>query len=286
MPKAAPRDRRVESLILAEIDGLCATALRELAPGGMPADSSPFETISYFAAIQSARLPSNREFISSVYKKGAEEFMRLSTVSADRIKSLMDQYSRETGEPTNVSPESMVEAVRGNHLEVVVNELPFITHIFKTAEFLSEFLRTLTWEILVAPSERGFILCDDPVVIVPPKGVRHVGFGIPGSAKYFPLTRNLCLRFGDVGQTFRFRNVDRETVRLINQNIAANSTRFIMGPVRAQLETVVLRSASVEIDATPRYTFETTKQDDNGSLQKMTQNPRRYFYSGNSSQAP
>jgi hypothetical protein len=33
---------------------------------------------------------------------------------------------------------------------------------------LKEVLLELDWEVLIAPSETGFITCDCPVVIVPP----------------------------------------------------------------------------------------------------------------------
>src|SRR5260370_40238993 len=95
---------------------------------------------------------------------------------------------------------------------------------------LSRLLGTLDWEILVASDETGFILCDCPVVIVPPKGSAHVGFLIRGSAKYFPLTRSLCLRLDDRGRSRKVRKIDREVVRIVNQNIVASSERFIMVP--------------------------------------------------------
>jgi hypothetical protein len=285
--QGAPSDRRIESLALASVDGACATALRELVPGKMPADSSTFETIAYFAAIQHARGPSQRDFISMLYKNGIEELMRITAANVDRMKSVMEQYRRDTGKTIDVSPESMVEAVHENHLEVVVNERPFIHHMFKQAESLSKlFFEALVWEILVASAETGFILCDDPVVIVPPKGVADVGFLVPASVKYVPLTRILCLRLGDFGQTFRYRSVDSKTVSVINQNIAASSSRFIMGPVKEQLETIVLSSGSVDMDPRPRFTLETTEVTDDGSLQKITQNPRKYFYLDNATQAP
>jgi len=87
--------------------------------------------------------------------------------------------------------------------------------------------------------------------------------------KYFPLTRSLCLRLGDTGSAFEFRRVDRETVRLINQNIAANSERFIMGSVRLQLETIVSRSGSTQMDSSARFTVEKVEEDESGSIDEV-----------------
>jgi hypothetical protein len=276
-PDDGPRDQRVESLAMATADGFCATALREVASGKI-SDSETLVTIGYFAGLQSSRLPSMETFIKANYKKAAEEIMRLTSTSVERMQSTLDQYAEKTGEAITVSAESMVDAVRGDHLDVVVNEGPFLQHIFKHAESLNKLFVRFSWDILMASDKTGFILCDDPVVIVPPRGVTAVGFGIPGSVKYFPLTRKMCLRMGDFGRDFRYRNVDGETVRAINQNIAANSSRFIMGPVREQLERIVVRSSSIEMDLKPRFTLQTVQQDDDGSLQMLSQNPRRYFY--------
>ncbi len=143
---------------------------------------------------------------------------------------------------------------------------------------LSRILGKLNWEVLVASDQTGFLLCDCPVVIVPPKGSNEVGFVVPGSAKYFPLTRGLCLRLGEPGGSRKFRNIDSEAVRLVNMNIAANSERFIMGPSRVQLEHVVARSGSAAMESTPRFIVETVQSDDDGALQKISMQPRRYFY--------
>jgi uncharacterized protein DUF4238 len=284
-PDAAPKDQQVELMALSLADGYCATAVRELVPGDPPSFET-LVTIAYFAGLQSSRLPSVGKFISAIYKKGVEEMMRLTSVSVERMQSTLDRYAEKTGEAITVSAESMVEAVRDNQVEVVIREVPFLRHIFQYATFLNKQFIQFSWEILVASPDRGFILCDDPVVIVPPRGVTAVGLIIPDSVKYFPLTRSLCVRMGDIGDMFRYKDVDRETVRVINQNIAANSSRFIMGPVIEQLESVVLRSASTTMDSTPRHTIETSDQNDDGSLQKISTNPRRYFYLNNARIAP
>ena len=67
----------------------------------------------------------------------------------------------------------------------------------------------------------------------------------------------------------------------MNLNIAANSERFIMGHSRVQLENIVVRSVCQNIESVPRFTVEAVESDDNGSLQKLSSYPRRYFYPKN-----
>jgi hypothetical protein len=279
----APRERRIETVCLSLIDGMGSTAIRELLSGNASRDA--FDALAYFIGVQFSRLPATGKAISSLYVRGASEVMRLMAVDVGRMQSVLDRYARETGEAIGVSAESMVDAVKQNGIEVVATEVPFLQNIFTMAEDLSDVIVRLDWQILVAPPQTGFIICDSPVVVVPPRGTDDVGFMVPGAVKYFPLTYRHCLRLGDEGGAFGCRKVSKETVQVINYNLAANSERFIMGPEKPQLVSVVLRSKSVDENSTPRFTVEATKQDDDGSLQKVTFQPRRYFY-GKGPQAP
>jgi hypothetical protein len=46
--------------------------------------------------------------------------------------------------------------------------------MMEQAVILTRLLMRLDWEVLVASDETGFIICDCPVVIVPPKGSDQV----------------------------------------------------------------------------------------------------------------
>ncbi len=284
-PEHGARDRRLESLVLSAVDGVAAAAIRELRVGEKP-EYSTVDAISYFIGVQFNRLPSMAKLVSDMHRKGAEEVMRLLAVDVERMKHAVEDYASKTGESVDVTPESMVEAVRGGHIQVSVSEVPWLRGMFEHAEFLSSVILKFVWQILVAPPESGFVTCDSPVVVVPPTGVTAVGFAIPGTVTYFPLTRRLCLRLSHNGPV-GYKHVDRETVRIVNHNIAASSERFIMGAMKAQLESVISRSQSTDQDAVPRFTLDTPQEDSDGSLQRVTFNPRRYFYLKNGSgQAP
>jgi hypothetical protein len=283
-PEHGVRDRRLESLVLSVVDGVAAAAIRELRVGRTP-EFSTADAIAYFVGVQFNRLPSMAKLVSDMHRKGAEEVMRLLAVDVNRMKSAVEDYTSKTDESVDVTPESMVDAVKGGHIEVSVSEVPWLKGMFKHAESLSKLILKFVWQILVAPPESGFITCDSPVVVVPPAGVGAVGFAIPGTVTYFPLTRRLCLRLSHNGP-FGYRHADRETVRIVNHNIAASSERFVMGAVKAQLEGIISRSRSTDQDAVPRFTLDTPQEDEDGSLQRITFNPRRYFYLKNGSGQP
>jgi hypothetical protein len=280
-PENKPRDMQVELKILSTVDSLGFAGIRDFLMGKPSNDAE--QQVALFMAFQWSRVPSISRDIRATYAKAIEELNRIAFANVERAKALMERYARDTGEAMNVTPESMVEMVRGKHVEITATEVPFLTNMIEQSMSLARLLIRFDWEVLVAPDETSFIICDCPVVVVPPKGSVQVGFAVPGTAKYFPLSRHQCLRVGKQGRMRRHKRVDKETVRIVNQNIAANSERFIMGPSRVQLENVVSRSKCERIESTPRFILETVSSNEDEALQALSAQPRRYFYPKNGS---
>ncbi len=280
-PENKPVDMQVELKILSVVDSMGCRGVRDFQIGRPNSEAE--QSVALFMAFQWARLPTISRDIRATYAKAIEELGRIAFANVERAKAVMEKYVRDTGESMNVTPESMVEAVQGKHVEFVATEIPFLANMMEQAVSLAKLLTRVDWDVLVASSETGFVICDCPVVVVPPKGSDDVGFLVPGSAKYFPLSRHLCLRLGEPGRARKHRRIDKESVRIVNQNIAANSERFIMGLSRVQLENIVSRSGSARMESTPRFIIETIESDEDGALQKISSQPRRYFYPKNGS---
>ena len=279
-PQGAPKDQRLESVALAQVDGDCATGVRTLLSplAGLPG-LYVRSLVALFVGLQYSRLPSMREYVTTIWGRGAKEMMRLMSVNEDRMQSAISQYESDTGDKIAVSAQTMVEAIQRDGVAIVVNEVPFLRSIFDTAKIVAETVVQASWQVIRAPAETGFVLCDAPVTVVPPWGVRQIGFHVPGVVTYVPLSRAACLRLsGPRRHSLRYREADSNTVDLINQNIAANSDRFIMGPEKQELETVVARSHCAASCGTPRATFRRHAQNDDGSYEIVTMNPRDYFY--------
>ena len=278
-PDGKPPNMIVETKVLRLVDSAGSMGIRDFLTNKPSAHAE--EELAIFVAFQWTRVPTMSRDFRKTYAELIGELSRVAFANVERARSLMDQFAEETGKVLDVTPESMVDDVREKKFEIVATEAVFLGNMLEQATKLAPVLLRLDWEVLVASSETGFITCDCPVVVVPPKGSDQVGFVVPGSAKYFPLSRALCLRFGEPGRRRRVRKLDRESVRLVNLNIGANSERFIMGPSRAQLENIVSRSATERMEAIPRFIVETVESDDSGSLQKLSSQPRRYFYPKN-----
>jgi hypothetical protein len=284
-PDNKPPDMQVEKKILSMVDNAGFQGIRDFLVR-KPSRAAEEET-AIFMAFQWTRVPAmSRDFRAS-YARMIQELSRLAFLNVDRVKTVMEQYERDTGKKIEVEPEAMVEAYPGEKFEITATETAFLTQMMQQAASLAKVLMGLEWEILEVADGTGFILCDCPVVVVPPKGSDQVGFAVPGSAKYFPLSRSLCVRLGGQGRKRSFRKLGKEDVRIVNLNIAANSERFIMSPSKTQLENIVQRSGCAAMENTPRFIVETVEADDDGALQKISAQPRRYFYPRNGSlQAP
>jgi hypothetical protein len=280
-PDNKPRDMLVEKSILNMVDNAGFQGIRDFL-AGKPSSAAEEET-AIFMAFQSTRVPTVSRDMRATYARMIQELGRIAFLNVDRAKAVIERYERDTGKKIEVAPESMVEAYPGEKFEITATETVFLTHMMEQATGLAKLLMSLDWEILEAADDTGFILCDCPVVVVPPKGSKQVGFVVPGSAKYFPLSRHLCVRLGEPGNKRSFRKVGKEDVRIVNLNIAANSERFIMSPSKTQLENIVGRSGCAQMENTPRFIVETVEADDNGALQKLSSQPRRYFYPKNGS---
>jgi hypothetical protein len=279
-PQGLRKDQRLESVALAQIDGDCATGVRTLISplAGLPGHYIS-SLISYFVGLQYSRVPSMREFVTTMWERGTKEMMRLTAVNEGRMQTQIDRYERDTGDRIEVSAKTMVEVIQRDGLKVVISEVPFLKNVFRMAELVANTVIRASWQVLRAPQGKGFVLCDSPVIIVPPQGVRRVGFFVPGAVTYVPLSRGVCLRLSNtIRPQLRYTEVDKPTVTLINQNIAANSVRFIMSRTKEELEAVVALSRCEEPYATPQATFERHAQDDDGSFEVVTVNPRNYFY--------
>lgn len=271
------RDPRIETGWFSKIDGDGAEAIRQFRKNHLSDEWR--EAFSIFMSQQITRTPVFRRSILASQRIMAEEFLRLSFSDVERARQMMERHGNHR-DTEKVSPESMVEAVTGNHIEVEITEVPFLTHMIEQVKFLWPLLHSFNWTILKAPQETGFITCDYPFVLIPPKTHPTLtGFGYPGTVMLFPLDRRMCLHMEGRGWATKFISITKSDVRLVNQNIAVNSERFIIGPYKTQLERIIARSGTAAPDPNARATVEMVMADADESLTKMTFWPiRKYFY--------
>lgn len=202
-------------------------------------------------------------------------------VGADGQRFLVSALVGEEASPpltVDISPELLVESAKTGGIKIKATEIPFLSSLGEQAKNIAQILADLKLQILISPPAVGFILTDNPFTIVPSRTDKRVGIVNFGTYTYIPLTRTICLRYGMTGRN-EFYLLEREDVRLTNQNLAVNSERFVMGPSGQQIESVVRRSESTTMDPSPRFVLDKFVDTDGGIIQQLTQlQRRRYFY--------
>jgi hypothetical protein len=267
----------VETEFLRKLDGVASSAIRRLLSALGTPGPDLITAIIYFAALQFLRVPANKEMISMTYESGVKDFIDIAFANTERAKVMIEDYETGTGKKLDITPEAMVKLAKGG-TKIVATDLPFIRNVVEQASFIANVFGKMDKQVLISPEQVGFILCDNPVTLVPLQGSGPSGFLTPGSYVYTPLTRSLCLCFGQAGSGAGPRKIDRETVRLINENTAINSDRFVMGPCKIQIESVIRRSGSSDVNNQPRWTTTRTIDEKGGILRALKAQPRRVRY--------
>lgn len=274
------RNRYVEQEWLSRVDGDAASALRQFETGVL-LDDEWKESFSVFMAQQITRGPAFRNLTFDNFRLMREQFLRIGLTDVVRARQLLENYRGATRDPAaeRVTAEQLVEDVAQGRVPVTVGNESFLIQMVRQVESLARWIVGFDWEVVQSPAETGFILSDYPFVLVPPSGRPDAfGLGFPGTTKYFPLTRRLCLRMKDPGYAFSYRRVDKHAVRIINQNLAVNSERFIMGPSREQLEHVVSRSGTQAMPVLPRTMSHVVETDRDRGLIGFTFWPNRIYF--------
>jgi hypothetical protein len=276
-PKGRPRDRRIETQYLSKVDGMSARTFADFAKDGT-LNPERLGSFIFFLALQYSRVPANGEMITATNQAGAQALMEVAFANVDRAKRVIADYESSTGKKLAIDVEQMVKDVREKRFEVMATEVPFLESLWEHTKTIYLAVINFEWELLQSPPQTGFIITDNPVTLVPPAKATSVGFGVYGTSTYLPLTRGFCLRLGVASVRERFVNLDTESVRHINQNLAINSDRFIMSAERLQLESVVNRSGSTDLSRVPRFRLERIPDPKGGILQMITSLPRRPDY--------
>lgn len=214
-----------------------------------------------------------------IHEAGANDLMEVAFANVERAKAVMNDYAAAAGaELAGVTPESMVKAVKSGSIKAVATEMPFIKSVVEHTDLIVKVFNALDIKILISPPQVGFVLSDNPVTMAPPPGLSVAGFKSPGTFIVVPLTRGLCLRLGQPGSGTGPKDIDRETVRLINENTAINSERFVMGPSKIQIERIIRRSGSTDVNGKPRWITTKTLDAKGGILRQLVAQPRMVRY--------
>jgi hypothetical protein len=129
---------------------------------------------------------------------------------------------------------------------------------------LAETLLKLDWIFVTAPADLAFITSDAPFAIAPPPGEdnsRAYGLLTPGAASSIPLSAKTSLVIQGEGGRESYCRIQKDDARRINENVATNSARFVIGRDEPYLERLVKRMRLDQYRWTSRFICDTSQID-------------------------
>ena len=191
--------------------------------------------------------------------------MKANHPDLEATAQMFRDIAQESGEEADAEVvEEFHKMVRDDKYDVAVPRQHKIRLMIDTALDLAGTLLTLDWKFATAPSDLAFITSDAPFVIAPPVGEsdwRACGVLTPGATSSIPLSPSTCLVIEGRGREERHCRIRKDEVRRINENVAMNSDRFVIGRDQPYLERLVKRTNVGKCRPTSRFVFDTEEID-------------------------
>jgi hypothetical protein len=191
--------------------------------------------------------------------------MKANHLTEDDTARSLRRFAQTTGEEVDAQTiQEVYEMVRDDAYKVEVPRQLSLRLMVDTAVHLGEMLLTLDWVFAKAPPDLAFITSDAPFTIAPPPGEddsRAYGLLTPGAASTIPLSAKTCLVIQGEGGREYYRRIQKDDVRRINENVATNSMRLVIGRDQPYLERLVKDLRLNEYRWTSRFICDTSQID-------------------------
>jgi hypothetical protein len=115
-----------------------------------------------FIGLQHTRLPSFGRAAAKIIETQGDQWLRMQFGTLEGAEEAFAGYERETEEKLAGDVALMVDAVVNRRIKAHAGKGSFIGGMFDIANSLALVLAKSDWTILIAPSQSGFIVCDQP----------------------------------------------------------------------------------------------------------------------------
>jgi hypothetical protein len=222
--------------VFAGLDGVGSRVISRRDAGQFEWENAEQRTsFAIFIAFLYCRTPAFDKEQTALAEQMYRAFMKADNATADVTAKLWEERAKQDGE------EFDMEAVKAFF------------------EMVQEDNYAVDWVFVFAPPGLAFITSDAPFFIAPPPGMendsRAYGILTPGAAATIPLSSRTCLIMEGQGGTERHGKISKDGARRINENIAKNSDRFIIGRDQIYLERLVKRTRVGQFRWTSRFEF-------------------------------
>ena len=191
----APVDA-VEGMLGLVEDKVAPVIQRVIESRATPDDKDDFQTLLYFVALLTTRVPGIREGIDDFVDRIGQHILELSVATEERWDSLQRQMRAQGVKGVDLAYEDAKQIMEDRSVRFSVNRNWQLGMMFKCAHVVYPTLLNRTWCVLVSPS--GNLICSDrPVTIVftrPAPPFMSPGFGLPDTEVSVPLSRHVLLR--------------------------------------------------------------------------------------------
>jgi hypothetical protein len=215
--------------MFAKIEGLFVTILRQIEDSrSLPADDKQLSELLTFVALQSARVPKLRRMREQYYDATARVILDTVAQSDETFDAAMRQMAASGVPVANTSRGKLLAALP--NLRFQINPSTLIRDMLWASEAVNDLLCMRKWALLVAePGVPDFVTSDNPVSLVPTRRTtpHALGFAMPHTAVFYPLTPRLALHGTFEGRQRRVVSLRSEQVAAVNLATILAAQRFV-----------------------------------------------------------
>ena len=229
------RDDSVETHFLAELEGQASPIIDSLCGGGA---LSPVERqrLATFLGVLCTRMPFFADAHAELNQNLARVTFRRLAGTPERAAKFLSRRKRSFP----FSPTKFARFVNSDALTIRPKQAERIQIMIEMAQSMAKSFMRLEWRILKAPESANFITSDAPMGLVPlPGALPTYGESSSLVMKFFALSPRVCLRLSDNLEPTCISPISIQEVSRINEAIALEATRLLIGRNESDLDTVL-----------------------------------------------
>ncbi len=228
------RHLEIETM-LSQVEGDTKGIIAHIDNGGR-IDAAQKGALSLFIALQKVRVPEFEDQVNTTSAHLINRLTRMAFSDLDKARESIELVEGKNGKSAGVTPEEMVEFVAAGEYDLQIHRNHSLEQMVNLAPELANFFVQMEWVFLKAPPGSHFFTSDSAfIMLAPPDWEKNnplrmpYGMLTPGVRKVFPLSGRTAVVMFDRGDIISYRDATRETVTNINEQLAADAYRFIVG---------------------------------------------------------
>lgn len=222
--------------MLSQVEGDTKQIITHLDKSGR-IDAPQKAALALFIAFQKVRVPEFEDQVNATSANLMNRMTRMSFADLERAREAIKSVEGKNGEPAGVTPEEMVEFVAKGEYDLKIHRNHSLEQMVHLAPEFANYFLQMEWAFLKAPAGSHYLTTDSSFIMLPPpdwekNNPLRMPYGIltRGARKVFPLSSRMAVVMFDHGDVVSYRDATPAMVSMINEQLAADAYRFIVGP--------------------------------------------------------